>query len=54
MDNYILITGNVVDGLVFFDPFDNVDDAHDWAIDNIYVEWIVAEVQPVTEERYTP
>jgi hypothetical protein len=30
-DSYVVATGNLVDGHVFHGPFDNANDAGDWA-----------------------
>lgn len=47
--NYIVITGNVVDGLVFFGPFPDIEAANTWSEWNIYYEWTIAEMCPVKE-----
>lgn len=43
---YVVATGNVVDGLGFFGPFDDVEEAADWAEHEIRNdEWNVFEVE---------
>lgn len=41
----ILITGNPVDGLEFFGPFDEAEEATEFAEINAEADWWVAEVR---------
>jgi hypothetical protein len=47
---YIIITGNPIDGLNFFGPFSNSDDAIKWAENHSTgADWWLANVTPVVE-----
>jgi len=47
---YIVVSGNIVDGLGFFGPFENAETANEWADDN-FKEWIVTELEATGEEE---
>jgi hypothetical protein len=48
-EKWILVVGNVVDGIVFDGPFDSQDEAHDYGERIRKGEWIIA---PLREPRY--
>jgi len=49
MNSAIIIYGNVVDGLNFFGPFDDVSSAATWAEANKLDEWVVTELSSPSE-----
>jgi hypothetical protein len=42
---FIVAVGDPWDGIVLYGPFDNFDDAHDWADTTINESWNVVEVK---------
>jgi len=50
MEQYILITGDPIDGLEFIGPFENADDAAKYAEGDKFIDrdtwWITTLVQP--------
>ena len=48
----IIIEGNVVDGMSFHGPFDDHEDAIEWAEANLKTDWLVATLQdPLSDVR---
>ena len=46
----VLLTGNPVDGLIFYGPFESAEHAADWAEGNCKnEEWWTADLVSVTE-----
>ena len=52
---YVIITGNPIDGLNFFGPFANRDDAIRWGENhNKEADWWLADVTPVVRINENP
>jgi hypothetical protein len=44
---YVIIGGNVIDGITIFGPFEAFEDAEEWAISGERWEWLISEITPV-------
>jgi len=50
-DQFVVVAGNVVDGVRIFGPFDDANTAGDWASFNINDEdWVCTKLLPVQVE----
>jgi hypothetical protein len=47
--DHIIVTGDVVNGLRFYGPFDSADDAGDWAAEELKESWLCVKLVPVAE-----
>lgn len=52
MDMYVLLVGNPVDGIAVFGPFNNGEEANEWADDHLRNEewWAVALNSPLASD----
>ena len=42
---HIVITGNPVDGFIFYGPFKSSEDAIDYGENDVFGEWWIAEIE---------
>jgi hypothetical protein len=48
VEKFLVIVGNIFEGHEFFGPFDDGDDACNWAEDNVKLEWLIAHLETPT------
>lgn len=53
MDKYVIVIGNPIDGITIYGPFENMEEAHEWAENNSDEWWCSYLYEPKAPVQMT-